>query len=140
MARQKIGPSIGLALADLTPDTRDELNLPRSVTGAVVASVSPDKAAAAAGIQTGDVIVSVNDSPVRSARDVKNAIANAEQLRPQVGAAACRTRRQQNLRRRAVLGRLTPRTHQMLRRLVSPGCGASSPSASAVPADHGSSS
>ncbi|MBB4229656.1 DegQ family serine endoprotease [Rhizobium mongolense] len=75
--RTQAGPGIGIALADLTPDTREELNLPRSVTGAVVASVNPDKPAAEAGIQTGDVIVSVNDRTVHNAGDVKNAVANA---------------------------------------------------------------
>lgn len=70
-------PSLGIGLADLTPDVRQQLNLPRSVSGAVVASVNPDKSAAAAGIQSGDVIVSVNDRPVRNARDVKAAIAEA---------------------------------------------------------------
>jgi len=71
------GPSIGVGLADLTPDARQELNLPRNVNGAVVASVNPDKPAAAAGIQTGDVIVSVNDKPVHDASDAKAAVASA---------------------------------------------------------------
>ncbi|MBB2687355.1 UNVERIFIED_ORG: serine protease Do [Rhizobium etli] len=70
-------PSLGIGLADLTPDVRRQLDLPRSVSGAVVASVNPDKSAAAAGIQSGDVIVSVNDRPVHNARDVKAAIAEA---------------------------------------------------------------
>lgn len=75
--QQSAGPSIGVGLADLTPDARAALSLPRSVTGAVVASVNPDKPAAQAGIQTGDVIVSVNDRPVHNARDVKAAISDA---------------------------------------------------------------
>ncbi|SCB60786.1 serine protease Do [Rhizobium aethiopicum] len=70
-------PSLGIGLADLTPDVRQQLNLPRSVSGAVVASINPDKSAAAAGIQSGDVIVAVNDRPVHNARDVKAAIAEA---------------------------------------------------------------
>lgn len=70
-------PSLGIGLAELTPDLRQQLNLPRSASGAVVASVNPDRSAAAAGIQPGDVIVSVNDRPVRNARDVKAAIAEA---------------------------------------------------------------
>lgn len=75
---QSVGqPSLGIGLADLTPDVRQQLNLPRGVNGAVVASVNPDKSAAAAGIQSGDVIVAVNDKPVRDARDVKTAIAEA---------------------------------------------------------------
>ncbi|MEZ2131299.1 MULTISPECIES: DegQ family serine endoprotease [unclassified Sinorhizobium] len=75
--KQFAGPNIGVGLADLTPDVREELSLPRSVTGAVVASVNPDRSAAQAGIQTGDVIVSVNDRPVHNARDVKTAISDA---------------------------------------------------------------
>ncbi|EJT06717.1 DegQ family serine endoprotease [Rhizobium sp. CCGE 510] len=70
-------PSLGIGLADLTPDMRQQLNLPRSISGAVVASVNPDKSAAAAGIQSGDVIVSVNDRPVHNTRDAKTAIAEA---------------------------------------------------------------
>ncbi|MBB3592175.1 serine protease Do [Rhizobium sp. BK529] len=70
-------PSIGIGLADLTPDAREQLNLPRDVVGAVVASVNPDKPAATAGIQPGDVIISVNGKPVHNARDVKTAVADA---------------------------------------------------------------
>lgn len=70
-------PSLGVGLANLTPDLRQQLNLPRGAEGAVVASVNPDKPAAAAGIQTGDIIVSVNDQPVHNAHDVQNAVAQA---------------------------------------------------------------
>ncbi|MGY5810497.1 DegQ family serine endoprotease [Rhizobium sp. LEGMi198b] len=70
-------PSIGVGLANLTPDLREQLNLPHGVEGAVVASVNPDKSAAAAGIQAGDIIVSVNDQPVHSAHDAQNAVAQA---------------------------------------------------------------
>ncbi|EJZ20566.1 PDZ domain-containing protein, partial [Rhizobium sp. Pop5] len=70
-------PSLGIGLADLTPDVRQQLDLPHSASGAVVASVNPEKSAAAAGIQSGDVIVSVNDKPVHNTRDVKTAIADA---------------------------------------------------------------
>jgi serine protease Do len=69
------GPGIGVGLADLTPDARQELNLPRGVTGAVVASVNPDRSAAAAGIETGDIIVSVNGKAVHDARDARTAVA-----------------------------------------------------------------
>jgi serine protease Do len=70
-------PSIGVGLANLTPDLRQQLNLPDDAEGAVVASVNPDKTAAAAGIQTGDIIVSVNDQAVRDAHDVQTAVAKA---------------------------------------------------------------
>jgi len=71
-------PAIGLGLMDITPDVREQLNLPSSEHGALVASVNPDKAASASGIQAGDVIVAVNQSPVKSARQVSQAIAQAE--------------------------------------------------------------
>lgn len=70
-------PSLGIGLADLTPDTRQSLNLPERVTGAVVESVNPDKSAAASGIQPGDVIVSVNQKPARNAHDVQTDVAEA---------------------------------------------------------------
>ncbi|BCG98494.1 DegQ family serine endoprotease [Mesorhizobium loti] len=70
-------PAIGLGLMDITPDIRQEMNLADNEHGAVVARVNPDKAAAAAGIQPGDVIVAVNQAPVKSARQVTQAIAQA---------------------------------------------------------------
>ena len=69
--------TIGVGLADITPDVREALNLPRGETGAVIESVSPSKPAADAGLQTGDVIVSVNQAPVKSAKEARTAIAEA---------------------------------------------------------------
>ncbi|MBZ9674030.1 DegQ family serine endoprotease [Mesorhizobium sp. ES1-3] len=70
-------PGIGLGLMDITSDIRQQMNLPETEHGAVVASVNPDKPAAAAGIQPGDVIVAVNQAPVKSAKQVTQAIAQA---------------------------------------------------------------
>lgn len=70
-------PSLGLGLTDLTPDIREELNLAANQHGAVVERVNPDKAAANAGLQPGDVIVAVDQSPVRNARQANQAIAEA---------------------------------------------------------------
>ncbi|MER8463867.1 DegQ family serine endoprotease [Mesorhizobium sp. M1396] len=70
-------PAIGLGLMDITPDIREQMNLAHNQRGAVVASVNPDKAAAASGIQAGDIIVAVNQMPVKSARQVTQAIAQA---------------------------------------------------------------
>lgn len=70
-------PSLGLGLTDLTPDIRDQLNLADNQHGAVVERVNPDKAASAAGIQPGDVIVGVDQVPVRTARQANQAIAEA---------------------------------------------------------------
>ncbi|RAZ91406.1 serine protease [Mesorhizobium hawassense] len=70
-------PSLGLGLTDLTPDIRDQLNLADNQRGAVVEQVNPDKAASAAGIQPGDVIVGVDQAPVKTARQANQAIAQA---------------------------------------------------------------
>lgn len=69
--------ALGIGLAELTPEVRQSLNLPDDATGVVVESVNPDKPAASAGIQPGDVIVSVNQKPTRSAHDVQADVAQA---------------------------------------------------------------
>jgi serine protease Do len=70
-------PTIGIRLGDITADMRQSLGLPKGETGAVVESVSPDKPAADAGLQPGDVILSVNQKPVTSASEAKTAVAEA---------------------------------------------------------------
>jgi serine protease Do len=71
------GPSqgrIGLALAPLSPDVRNKLDLPQGTKGAVVEQVQPGSAADAAGIQAGDVIVGVGSKAVISPEDAVHAI------------------------------------------------------------------
>jgi len=75
-AAQRV-PTIGVGLADLTSDVRQALKLPRRENGAVIENVAPDKPAADAGLQPGDIIVSVNQQPVKSASDAKTAVAEA---------------------------------------------------------------
>ncbi|MFD2051827.1 DegQ family serine endoprotease [Mesorhizobium calcicola] len=70
-------PAIGLGLMDITLDVRQEMNLAANQHGALVASVNPDKPASASGIQPGDIIVAVNQAPVKTARQVTQAIAQA---------------------------------------------------------------
>jgi serine protease Do len=70
-------PSLGLGLTDITPDIRQELNLADNQHGAVIERVNPDKAASAAGLQPGDVIVGVDQTPVKNARQANQAIAEA---------------------------------------------------------------
>jgi serine protease Do len=59
----------GVGVDDLDPETREQLNLPGRVKGAVITSVDPDSAAARAGLHTGDVILEINKKPVHSAQD-----------------------------------------------------------------------
>jgi len=58
---------LGLAVSDLTPDSRQQINVPEQVHGVVVESVRPASPADEAGIQPGDVIVEVNRKPAQSA-------------------------------------------------------------------------
>ncbi len=69
-------PRWGVGLSDLTPDVRQELQAPTDVHGAVVDNVVPGSPADNAGIQRGDIIVSVNRKPVHSASDVKQALSS----------------------------------------------------------------
>jgi len=59
----------GVGLADLTPDVRQQIQAPASVHGAVIQNVRPGSPADNAGLQQGDVIVSVNRKPTDSASD-----------------------------------------------------------------------
>ncbi len=70
---------LGLALARLTPELREKMELPADVKGVVVQEVQPDSPAARRGIQKGDVIVSVNQKGVESAKDVAEAVEQAKE-------------------------------------------------------------
>ncbi len=63
---------LGLALGDLTPDVRQQLNIPSNVQGAAVASVRPASPAEDAGLTQGDVIQEVNRKPVKNAQECTN--------------------------------------------------------------------
>lgn len=66
----------GVSLENLTPDLRDQLQLPSDVKGVVVDSVVPGSPADNAGISRGDVILSVNRKPVQNAAEVKSELGN----------------------------------------------------------------
>ena len=60
---QKPG-KLGLAVADLTTDVRQQLQLPEKVHGVAIESVRPASPAEDAGLASGDVILEVNRKPV----------------------------------------------------------------------------
>jgi len=68
---------IGLALAPLSPDMRDQLDVPDGTKGAVVQGVQPGSPAEAAGLQPGDVIVGVGTHPVASPAEAAKAMRTA---------------------------------------------------------------
>ena len=63
---------LGIAISDLTPDVRQQLNLDSHVQGVAVAQVQPGSPAEDAGLSTGDVILEVNRKPVTSADQFRN--------------------------------------------------------------------
>ncbi len=68
---------IGLALAPLSPDMRDQLDVPDGTTGAVVQRVQPGSPAEIAGLQPGDVIIGVGRQKVGSPEEAVRAMRTA---------------------------------------------------------------
>jgi serine protease Do len=65
---------LGMTLQDLNPTLAERLELPRGTKGVVVREVEAGEAAEQAGLQRGDVIVSVNGSPVAGVDEFEQAI------------------------------------------------------------------
>jgi Do/DeqQ family serine protease len=64
---------LGVSIYSLTPDMAKSLNLP-STQGVLVSQVSEGSAADRAGIKAGDVITSINNQPIKSNSELRNAI------------------------------------------------------------------
>jgi len=69
---------LGLALAPLSPELRNQLDVPDGTHGAVVRAVQPGSPADNAGLQAGDVIVGVGSEKVSSPSEAANAIRKEE--------------------------------------------------------------
>jgi serine protease Do len=65
---------LGLGVQPLTPEIARQLELPAGTQGLIVGSVDQSGPAADAGIEEGDVIISVNQQPVRSMVELKTSI------------------------------------------------------------------
>jgi serine protease Do len=68
---------LGMSIRDLSPELAERLNLPRGLRGVVVTQVEAGEAAEDAGLQRGDVIVSVNGQPVAGVEAFEHAIDQA---------------------------------------------------------------
>ena len=67
---------LGLSLQPLDGVSRAHFSVPGSVSGVVVTEVDPDSPAYEKNVQAGDVIVAVQDQPVRTPNDVLQRVAN----------------------------------------------------------------
>ena len=72
---------VGLALAPITDQLRQRLNLAPSTLGVVVAGVKDGSEAESAGLATGDVIVEIGGHAVQSPDDVGREIDTARGLK-----------------------------------------------------------
>ena len=70
-------PKLGVMLAKLTPEARQQLNLPDSAKGVVVTDVQPGSPAAEKGLQPGDVIVEADHKQVTDPKMVADAVRTA---------------------------------------------------------------
>ena len=65
---------LGLAVANLTDDQRQQLHVPTDVKGALIANVRPDSPAEDAGLQPGDVVLEVNRHATATADQFVNQV------------------------------------------------------------------
>jgi serine protease Do len=77
--------AIGVQVVPLTPGIARSVGVDATVQGVVIAQVDPSSDAATKGLKRGDVVTSVNATPVRTGADVARAVAAAKAAgRPQV--------------------------------------------------------
>jgi serine protease Do len=75
---------LGVQMADLTPELRDQLNQKSKLKvnadkGVLVLKVIPNSPASSGGIKSGDLVLSINDKPTLTTDDVQQAV---ESVRP----------------------------------------------------------
>jgi serine protease Do len=64
---------MGMQLSPLSPKLREQLNVPEATNGVAVVDIAGSSEAARRGMRAGDVIVDINNIPVKSAEDVRKA-------------------------------------------------------------------
>ncbi|MBK9517103.1 MAG: trypsin-like peptidase domain-containing protein [Anaeromyxobacter sp.] len=66
---------LGVAVGDLTPDLQKAFGLPGGTRGALVQQVVPKQPAAVAGLEPGDIVLSLNGKPLESGSALTRAVA-----------------------------------------------------------------
>jgi serine protease Do len=70
--------ALGIGLQALTPQVAQQLGVPATVRGVVIASVDQSSDAASNGLKRGDVILSINQQPVTSVNAAAQVVADAK--------------------------------------------------------------
>jgi len=79
-AVQEAYPELGLGLRELTYDTRTYFQLEDTASGLIASSVEPGGLASVAGIKPYEVLVSLNEQPLRTQADLKALLATQKHL------------------------------------------------------------
>jgi serine protease Do/serine protease DegQ len=64
---------LGVNIQDLTPDLAQAFGL-KQAQGAVITAVQAKSPAAKAGLEPGDIVVAINDKPIKSSQEIRNTI------------------------------------------------------------------
>jgi Do/DeqQ family serine protease len=65
---------LGVVIQDLTPDLATAFNIEQGQRGVLIAQVQPNSAAAKAGIQAGDIVISADGKAIENAASLRNEI------------------------------------------------------------------
>src|SRR3546814_2106986 len=77
-ADQAIQEQLGMAVQPLTADIARDIGIDRNSKGLVIAAVASRSDAGAKGLRRGDVILSINRSPVTTAEALAKGVADAK--------------------------------------------------------------
>jgi serine protease Do len=64
-----VGVLNGVGVGDITPELRDQLQLPSRIKGAIITSIDPDSPSAKQGLREGDIIQELDQKPVSNAEE-----------------------------------------------------------------------
>jgi serine protease Do len=64
-----VGVLNGVGVGDITPQVRDQLQLPARINGAIITHVDPDSPSARQGLREGDIILDLDNKPVADAEE-----------------------------------------------------------------------
>lgn len=78
--RGKTEPALqGLSVSELDPSIKQQYRIPRQIQGVIITGIEPDSRLAQSRLSVGDVIISVNQVPVRDLDDMAEALARSEE-------------------------------------------------------------